>query len=186
MTLPATLRFAEERDPESFSPVKHKGAAACQLQKGRTCLAMTTAAFTSSCQVNDYTRCLFFIGTIAFDHYTAWFPIDLLWSMDLLMPPFSDLPKSRLTTWSLLTDATLHELVSEKKHCAFREDRLVDHHSIDIGDWTGGSPHGCRSRPLCPVFAYLRSHAVVICRPSLFFFRPLGLALRPSRSCLCR
>ena len=34
--------------------------------------AMTTAAFTSSCQVNHYNRCKVLMGTISCHHHTAW------------------------------------------------------------------------------------------------------------------
>ena len=53
--------FAEEHVLKSLGPIEHEGPAASRLQKGGTCQAMTTAAFTSSCQ-----------GTIACHHHTAW------------------------------------------------------------------------------------------------------------------
>ena len=70
--VPAPLRFAEECVLDFFGPVKHEGPAACQLQKGGICQSMTNAAFTSSCQVNYYNPCLFFIGRFAYHQHAAW------------------------------------------------------------------------------------------------------------------
>ena len=43
---------AEEDVLDSLGPIEHEGPAARRLQRGGICQAMTTAAFTSFCQVN--------------------------------------------------------------------------------------------------------------------------------------